>query len=469
MRPVLSLTLLALPLPGFAQSDRYELGRRLHDFEMVWDEKATDLAAKKRAVPLVSQAVDKYFQFDIPAVVRLANEARHALESPDPAPAAVRWADAIQVVPKTRLVDATTANLTVTAKPFYKSGVPAPKAAVLRARIGNGKAVEAPLDTLPAAVKVPIKDVPGTPSADFKVTAEILSEDKVLATRVIGVARVERLAERVAAVKKAAKAVPNPPETIEQATLVHLASLIDELARGNALETDYPGSRLVFGGERLATVKEPYYVPSRPGEFWLAIPTGKTTSIIRIRIPPKLDATKPAPILFALHGIGGSENFYFDGYGNGLVPKLASERGWLVVGTRVGGSFGGGAAPDVAAIVDALAKRYPIDAKRVFLLGHSMGAAQATALAQQSPGRFAAVAALGGGGRVVKPEAVQGVPFFVGCGKQDFALTGAKALHQALAEAKAAVTFREYEDVEHMLIVREAAADVFKFFDGANR
>jgi predicted esterase len=70
---------------------------------------------------------------------------------------------------------------------------------------------------------------------------------------------------------------------------------------------------------------------------------------------------------------------------------------------------------------------------------------------------------------LAKPEAVKGVPFFVGCGKQDFALPGAKALHQALTEAKATVTFREYEDVEHMLIVREAAADVFKFFDGANR
>src|SRR5262245_9311979 len=466
MRSLFALVLLTTPLPGFAQSDRYELGRRLHDFELAWDEKAADPAAKKRAVPLVVQAVDKYFQFDIPAVVRLANEARHALESADPAPAAVRWADALQVLPKTRMVDATTADLTVTVKPFYKAGVTAPKAPVLRARIGNGKTVEAPLDTLPVTVKVPIKDVPGTPSADFKLTAEFLSEDKVLGTRAIGVARVERLAERVGVVKKAARAVPSPPATIEQATLIHLASLLDELARGNALETDYPGSRLVFGGERLAQVKEPYYIPSRPGEFWLAVPTGKSTSVLRLRTPPKLDATKPIPILCALHGRGGSENFYFDGYGNGLVPKLATERGWLVVGTRVGGSFGGGAAPDVSAILDALAKRYPIDAKRVYLLGHSMGAAQATALAQQNPGRFAAVAALGGGGRVVKPEAVKGVPFFVGCGKHDFARASAKALHQALDEAKAAVTFREYEDAEHMLIVQEAAADVFKWFDG---
>jgi predicted esterase len=469
MRRLFTLLLATVPVTAFAQADRYELGRRLHDFEVVWDEKGADEAAKKRAVPLVRQAVDQYFRLDLPAVARLANEARHALESADPTPPAVRWADALQVLPKTRLVDAATADLTVTVKPFYKAGVPAPKAPVLRARIGNGKAVEAPLASLPATVKVPIKDVPGTPSADFKLTAEIRSEDKVLATQVVSVARVERLAERVAAVKKAAKAVPSPPETIEQATLVHLASLLDELTRGNVPETDYPGSRLVFGGERLAQVKEPYYIPSRPGEFWLAIPTGKTSSITRIRIPPKLDPAKPVPIVFALHGLGGSENIYFDGYGNGLVPKLASERGWLVVGTRVSGPLGGGAAPDVPAILDALAKRYPIDPKRVFLIGHSTGAAHAVAMAQQNPGRFAAVAALGGGGRIPKPEALKGVAFFVGCGSQDFALQSAKALHQALEGAKVAVTFREYETAEHMLIVREAAADVFKFFDGVNR
>jgi predicted esterase len=123
----------------------------------------------------------------------------------------------------------------------------------------------------------------------------------------------------------------------------------------------------------------------------------------------------------------------------------------------------------VPAILDALAQRYPIDPKRVFLIGHSMGAAHGVALAQQNPGRFAAVAALGGGGRVPKPDALKGIPFFVGCGTQDFALASAKALHQALEEAKVPVTFREYETAEHMLIVREAAPDVFKVFDGVNR
>ena len=113
------------------------------------------------------------------------------------------------------------------------------------------------------------------------------------------------------------------------------------------------------------------------------------------------------------------------------------------------------------------AKRYPIDPKRVYLVGHSMGAGHAVQLAQQDPGRYAAVAALGGGGRITKPDALKSVPFFVGCGKLDAALPKAQALHKALEEAGCPVTFKEYDDVEHLLVVREAAADVFKFFDQA--
>src|SRR5436190_24335981 len=86
--------------PAFAQADRYALGRRLHDFEVTWDKHADDAAAKKRATPIVIQAVEKYyFNFDTPAAAKLVDAARHALESADPVPAPVRWADALQVLP----------------------------------------------------------------------------------------------------------------------------------------------------------------------------------------------------------------------------------------------------------------------------------------------------------------------------------------------------------------------------------
>src|SRR5262245_56502824 len=221
MRQISLAVLMLVAAPAFAQSDRYELGRRLHEFEIAWDKHADDAAAKKRTAPLVKQGFELYFQFDFPGMAQKVDAARHALESIDPAPAPVRWADALQVVPEKRVVDASTDDLTVVVSALYKSDVEHPRGVTVRAKVGNGKAVEAELEKLPATIKVPIKDAPGQTSADFKLTAEVMSDGKVLATRAVGVARVEKMAERVSAIKKAAKEVPSPPTTIEEATFVY--------------------------------------------------------------------------------------------------------------------------------------------------------------------------------------------------------------------------------------------------------
>lgn len=462
------LVLLVLAAPAFAQADRdrYDIGRRAHALEIAWDASADDPAARKRAVPHIDKAVKHFLGLDLAAGARAIDAARRALESADPPPPAVRWADSLQILPETHVVDADAADVRIVVKQAYKPDADAPKGVVLRARLGTGKPIDAALESLPTTVRVPVQGVPGSASADFKLTAEVVAGGKVLSIRVVGVSRVEKFKERLAAVQRAFADVPNPPTTIEQATFGLLVKTLGHVANNGTPETDLPISRLVFGAERLATVTEPYYVPKRGGEFWLSIPTGKTPSVIRIRIPAKLDERKgPVPVVVALHGMGGSENVYFDGYGNGIVPRLASERGWIVIGPRVEGVLGAGATPPIPAILDELAKRYPIDPKRVYLIGHSMGADHAVRLAQESPGRYAAVAALGGGAAVTKPEAVKGVPFFVGCGKLDLDLDAARRLARSLETAKAAVRLKEYDNVEHLMIVREAAADAFKFFE----
>ena len=467
----LRLTLLALLLAGpvAAQPDRYELGRRMHLFELAWEDKAADPAAKKRAAPHVNRAVQSYFTLNLGGVAQALDEARYALTGEDVA-AAVKWADALAAAPETRVVDVTTPDLAVTVKAFYKSDAPAPTGAVAKATFGRlGTPVEAKLDTLPVTIKLPAP--PGDQSEDTRVTVEVLVDGKPVSLKTAGVSRVAKFAERL----KAVKAVPvaDPPKTIEQATFVDLVKLLSEFEKKGSPETDYPVSRLMGGAEALIRDKEKgdYYTYRRAGVFWLTIPTGKTPTVIRLSIPPtKKDGPKESfPVLVALHGMGGSENLFFDGYGDGIFPRLAAERKWVVVAPRVTGLLGGGPAPDVPAILDQLARRYPIDEKRVYVVGHSMGAGHAIQLAQANPKRFAAVAALGGGGRVSKPDAFAGVPVYVGCGKLDFALNGARALHKSLDAAEVPVTLKEYDDIEHLTIVREAAPDVIKFFEGVGK
>lgn len=153
---------------------------------------------------------------------------------------------------------------------------------------------------------------------------------------------------------------------------------------------------------------------------------------------------------------------FFESYGHGAIVDRCRERGWLLVAPR---STAFGTLP-VAEIVDELARLYPIDQKRVMLVGHSMGAGQAVALASSEPARYAAVAALGGGGSVKSGPGLRDLPFFVGIGSEDFALKASTDLAATLQRAGVAtVVLREYPNIEHLAIVQVALPDVFRFFD----
>jgi pimeloyl-ACP methyl ester carboxylesterase len=101
-------------------------------------------------------------------------------------------------------------------------------------------------------------------------------------------------------------------------------------------------------------------------------------------------------VVVALHGARGSENMFFDAYGNGALVQACVERGWFVIAPRCG-LLGGVYLP---ALLEAMAKGWPIDRTHVVLLGHSMGAMQAVAAAVAPGASYSAIAALGGGGRV---------------------------------------------------------------------
>src|SRR5262249_47326689 len=156
---------------------------------------------------------------------------------------------------------------------------------------------------------------------------------------------------------------------------------------------------------------------------------------------------KPVPVVFALHGAGVDENMFFESYGAGRIVRECEKRGWVLVAPRGGLSPDG---PPVVKLFDKLAERYPLDRKRVFVVGHSMGAAQA--ISQAADGKFAAVAALAGGGKVTKPAAFAELPVFVGVGEKDaLALSSSRALAKSLTASGAkSVISKEYPGVEHL-------------------
>ena len=407
-----------------------------------------------------------FFRMDMASVGAAIDEAELAL-SGRAASAAERFARCLQLRLGKRLVDAAGDQLTIDVRQLYtvvEDGADAemPDGLELRWRFHD----DAPwqqraLGELPAELEV---DVAAMPAGNHQFCWSLTVGGDPLVSRSMAFAAAESLGARLDAVLTAAKAAgKRRPESIESLTLASLGNLLRTTQRRSAYETELAGAALLREGELLAARLEepgaaPVYVGSRPGSFRLRVPVGDGTVSCRLYAPEVEEGERP--IVVALHGAGGSENLFFDGYGDGLCVDLARERGWFVVSPRNGVGF-----VDCAALVDALAERYPVDTARVFVVGHSMGAMQTMSNLSRRPARFRAAAPIAGGGRVRASEALAAVPFFVSAGARDFGRQGSRRLHQQLQQAGAKAEWRLYPSVEHLAIVQVALPDVFAFFD----
>jgi len=456
---------LALVFAGatFAQGDRYEIGLRLRAFERALAE-ARDPGRRDAAFVALEEAVQAFFGLDMKRVAASIDAASVALSGRAPGPVE-RYARSLQVIPTKRLVDAGGgAALVVSVRRLYRvEGFEEdPPDLTLSWRMhAAGDWTRRPLRDLPEGFEVTLGPVP---EGDHEFRWTIAAGDEVLVDRSMAFAAASGLEARLAQVRAASKAAEElTPRTIESATLGSLWRLLRTTQRRNAYETELRGLALLREAERLAACLAAddagqVYQQRRPGSFRVRVPVGEGVVSCRLLVP-EVDGGE-RPIVVALHGAGGSENLFFDGYGDGLCVELAQQRGWFVVSPR-----NGMGALDCAALVDALRRRYPIDAGRVFVLGHSMGAMQAMRNVSTTPARFRAAAPIAGGGRVRASDALAAVPFFVAAGARDFGRGGARRLHQQLRAAGAEASWHLYPSVEHLAIVQVALPDVFAFFD----
>lgn len=453
----------------YGQSERYDLGRRLKAFETTWeqaDEKGRMLAAKT-----IRPATRQFLTFQLSEAGRTIDQARFALQTPKPSEF-IQWAAALDVVPAARILEPDQKELAVTLKQLYTPEAMIPSAVSVRLRVGEGPATTLKLAELPTKATLPLPAA-GAKPIDLAIQLELESGEERLTMTGPIVVQAAHLESLLADLEKVGKTAAGANELrIERASAIGRVEILNSLTEGVPAETDYPIARLLAeSAELVEAVREskPFFTPERTGQFWLNVPTGPKRFVpCRLYVPEGLKSDKPVPIVVAMHGAGGSENLFFEGYGDGCVAKACAERGWLMVAPRSGLSFLGGTTM-VPELVDQLADRYPIDKSRVYLVGHSMGAAQTLDQVQKKPGYFAAAAALGGGGRIRNPEAFAQTPLLIGVGSDDFALSGATAIRDALEKASnQLVTYKQYPGIEHTLIVRAAVDDLFSHFESSS-
>ena len=454
----------------FAQNSRYELGQHLRAFEQEFAKHKDNKESRKRVVPLLWKATPYFFTARWGDAARVLDDAKFALTSEKKRPQHLLWAESLRIQPTRRIYATNTTSLSIKLSQFYKIDKSAPNQYQIRMTLfsPSGKPqTKLRILNSPPLDQVYTRKIHDISQGDYELRIEMLVKGTPLTKESIGISFVTNLEDRLKKLDEHIRQLPDQPNSLESGTLRELTRILHRL-NGSGLETDYPGARLLEEAEgiiKAIRTKKTYYGPGMSGQHWIRLPTQRGNIVARIFVPKNLDKSKPVPTVVALHGAGTTENMFFDAYGLGKIVDLCRQRGWLLIAPRSPPFSFRSPTP---AIIDAFAERYPVDKSQVFVVGHSMGAAQAVTAAQEAPDRFAAIAALAGSSRVnSKVDAnLQEVPFFVGVGNRDFALEGSQRLAKNLKEKKIrTVQYREYPDIEHVTIVQTALPDVFAFFD----
>lgn len=443
---VAALLLVFVPL---ARTDpRYELGWRLKALERASSAASDD--GRARALAARDEATRAFFAGRTGETARALDVARARLAG-EPSP----WHDALALVPEARLVDAGVSELEVELVALYE----APRPARFELRLGSwSHAVE----TLPARVRVPL--VPGAGERELDLELVPLDAGDPRGRRTVRVSAAPELEERLLAL--GAGLAGRAGDTLELATARALHELCEALAWGATGETDLAGAELLAQAEAClaaARAGERWEGAGAPGERRLWLPLADRALPVRLFVPERREPT-PALVL-ALHGAGGSENLFFEGYGAGVSVTACAARGWILVAPRLAPD----SVLDVPALLDALAARLVFERTRVFVVGHSMGALQAGAALDAAPiGTFRAAALVAGGSAVRRPEVWRELPVLLAAGEHDFARGGVEALRDRLNAADMrGARFVLYPNTEHLGVVGSALPDVFTFFDAA--
>ncbi len=207
--------------------------------------------------------------------------------------------------------------------------------------------------------------------------------------------------------------------------------------------------------------RNPY--AGRSGDWWRVFATdGNRKVAARVVVPPSsVERNTPAPLILALHGAGGDENMFVDAYGAGVLTRLADSLGAMIVSPLANGFT-----PAMFdTIVAAMSREYTIDAKRIYVVGHSMGAGLTASLANTRGVRIAAVASIAGGAPITAAGAPPAL-FITGTLDPVISAARVKSAADATRAAGQRMEYRELASEGHTLIVGRVLPDAIAWLFG---
>jgi poly(3-hydroxybutyrate) depolymerase len=231
--------------------------------------------------------------------------------------------------------------------------------------------------------------------------------------------------------------------------------------------------------------KDPF--AGRTGDFkrHYRLEAAKEIIPYRLYVPTSYTGSTAYPLIVALHGLGGTEDSFFDGY-NKVLPPLAESHGYIVaapLGYRVDGSYGWGlgtppadpnarrtqelSEQDVIQVLQRVRQQYKIDGNRIYLMGHSMGGIGTWKLAPKYPDIWAAIAPISGNGAPDTLEKIRSVPEIIVHGDADptVNVSGSRTMVAKLKELGVEHKYIEVPGGLHSDVVAPNVAAIIDFFD----
>ena len=325
-------------------------------------------------------------------------------------------------------------------------------------------------------------DLSGIPDGAYTLEADVFDGDKPLGVARLRVVLRQGLGLRLRALEAGAATAP---EAL-RADIGYPGDFIRNINRGRVgLGTFDVAAELTAAEAVLAAVKrgqDPFKGRTGSMERHYLLDGAGEIMPYRVYVPTGYRAATPAPLVVALHGLGGNEDSFFDSYA-GAPVKLAEQHGFLMVaplGYRADGAYG---APrvgptdastrrrlelsekDVMETVRLMRGHYNVDPNRIYLIGHSMGAIGTWHLAAKYPEMWAALGPIAGTGNPATVARMKGVPQIVVHGDADATVNvaGSRAMVAEMKRLGVEVVYVEVPGGSHTAVVVPNLPKVFEF------
>lgn len=381
--------------------------------------------------------------------------------------------------PTIELTRALSARATLLARPASAASGQTP---VVVKELGTFEGVSRDLRESPFSMDFDLRDVV---DGRYTVSVELSDSTRVLGAATLGVVVRKGIDETVTTLERAAARAP----AALRAEILYPVDRMRNVNKGKLELRTWDVDRDFAATDSITAVvkngKDPF--ANRTGDMKRHYLLAAANEVMpyRLYVPSTYKSAKAIPLIVALHGLGATEDSFFDAYGRRL-PELAEKNGYLLVaplGYRVDGGYGWGVATppvdvvarrsaelsemDVMQVLAEVRKLYNVDANRIYLMGHSLGAIGTWKLAAKFPDVWAAIGAFSGQGAANSVQLMKHIPAFVAHGDNDPTVNvrGSRTMVEAMKANNVDFQYIEVPGANHTNMVEPNLPAMVQFFN----